>query len=82
MTAPANNSTGNPGTPITLTANASDSDGAIASVQFFDGSTAIGAADTTAPFSVTWTPSTTGVHMLTARATDDRGGTPRARRCA
>jgi glucose/arabinose dehydrogenase len=75
MTAPANNSTGNPGAPITLTANASDTDGAIASVQFFDGGTAIGAADTTAPFSVTWTPSTTGVHMLTARATDDRGGT-------
>ena len=23
---------------------------------------------------MTWTPSTTGVHMLTARATDDRGG--------
>ena len=27
------------------------------------------------PFSVNWTPSTTGVHTLTARATDDRGGT-------
>ena len=75
LTAPANNSTGNPGTPITLTATASDSDGTIANVQFFDGSTAIGAADTTAPFSVTWTPATTGVHMLSARATDDRGGT-------
>ncbi len=75
LTAPANNSTGNPGTPITLTANASDSDGSIPNVQFFDGSTAIGAADTTAPYSVNWTPATTGVHTLTARATDDRGGT-------
>ena len=44
-------------------------------LSFFDGSTAIGAADTATPFSRTWTPSTTGVHMLTARATDDRGGT-------
>ena len=34
MTAPAINSTGNPGTPITLTATASDSDGAIADVEF------------------------------------------------
>ncbi len=44
-------------------------------MQFFDGSTSIGAADTAAPYSVRWTPSTTGMHMLTARATDDRDGT-------
>jgi glucose/arabinose dehydrogenase len=75
LTAPANNSTGNLGTPITLTANASDMDGTISGVQFFDGGTAIGAADTTVPYSVSWTPSTTGVHTLTARATDDRGAT-------
>lgn len=75
LTAPANNSTGNPGTPITLTASASDSGGTISNVQFFDGNTAIGVAVTTLPYSVSWTPSTTGVHRLTARATDDRGGT-------
>ncbi|MCW5657811.1 MAG: PQQ-dependent sugar dehydrogenase [Burkholderiaceae bacterium] len=73
ITAPANNSTGNPGTPITLSATASDSDGTVASVQFFDGATAVGAPDTTAPYSVRWTPATTGVYRLTARATDDRG---------
>ena len=38
LTAPANSSTGDPGTPITLTATRSDSDGTIANVQFLDGS--------------------------------------------
>lgn len=73
LTAPANGSTGFTGTPITLTATASDSDGSIASVQFLDGATAIGAADTAAPFSVSWTPPSTGTHTLTARATDNSG---------
>jgi glucose/arabinose dehydrogenase len=73
LTAPANGSSGTVGSAITVTANAADSDGTIASVQFFDGSTAIGAADTGAPYSVSWTPSTTGTHTLTARATDSCG---------
>ena len=73
LTAPANGSTGTSGTPITLTAIASDSDGTIASVQFFDGTAAIGAADATSPYSVSWTPSATGMHTLTARATDNGG---------
>ena len=73
LTAPANNSSGTVGTPITLTATAADSDGTIASVRFFDGTTAIGAADTSAPYSVNWTPSAAGAHTLTARATDSCG---------
>jgi len=75
VTAPANNSSGSVGTPIQLSATASDGDGTIASVQFFDGSTAIGAADATAPYAVSWTPQATGSHTLTARATDDCGAT-------
>ena len=73
VTAPSNGSSGTVNTPITVTANAADSDGNVASVQFFDGSTAIGAADTSAPYSVSWAPSTTGTHTLTARATDNCG---------
>ena len=69
----AGGSTGVVGAPITLSATATD-DESIASVQFFDGTTAIG-TDTTAPFSVNWTPSVTGVHTLTARATDNGGAT-------
>jgi glucose/arabinose dehydrogenase len=73
LTAPANNSTGTTGTPIALSASASDSDGGVANVQFFDGSAPIGAADTSAPYSVSWTPSSAGTHTLTARATDTCG---------
>ena len=73
LTAPANNSSGTVGTAITLTATASDSDGSIANVVFFDGATAIGSADASAPYSVSWTPSSAGTHTLTARATDSCG---------
>jgi glucose/arabinose dehydrogenase len=73
LTAPADGSTGTVGSPITLAATASDSDGTIANVQFFDGAAAIGAADAASPYSVSWTPATTGVHTLTARATDNGG---------
>jgi glucose/arabinose dehydrogenase len=60
------------GTPITLTAQAADTDGSVARVRFFDGSTQVG-EDTSAPFSIAWTPATDGTHTLTARATDDDG---------
>lgn len=73
LTAPANNSSGTVGAPLTISATASDGDGTIAGVQFFDGNTAIGAADTTAPYSLSWTPQSTGSHALTARATDNCG---------
>jgi glucose/arabinose dehydrogenase len=75
LTAPANGSSGTVGVPMTLTAMASDGDGSVARVQFFDGTAPIGGADTTAPFSVSWTPGAAGSHSLTARAIDDRGGT-------
>lgn len=73
LTAPANGSSGTVGTPITLTATASDSDGTVANVQFFDGANLIGAADTSAPYSLSWTPPSAGTHTLTARATDSCG---------
>jgi glucose/arabinose dehydrogenase len=62
------------GTPITLTAQAADSDGSVTRVRFFDGAAQIG-EDTSAPFSIAWTPATEGQHSLTARATDDDGDT-------
>ena len=59
---------------IALTGNASDS-GGIANVQFRVGGVAIGAADTTAPYGVSWTTSSVanGPHVLTAVATDLAG---------
>ena len=53
FTAPANNAFFTPGSNITLTAAAADSDGSIAKVDFFLGATLIGTA-TAAPYSVVW----------------------------
>jgi RHS repeat-associated protein len=72
MTAPATGVTAYvPGT-VTLAANAGDSDGWVAKVEFFSGGTLIG-ADTTAPFSYSWTNAAVGSHSLTAKATDSKG---------
>ena len=72
LTAPANGSTGTTGTPISLTATASDADGSVAKVEFYDGATKLG-EDTSSPYALSWTPTTTGAHSLTARATDNLG---------
>jgi uncharacterized protein (DUF1800 family) len=62
------------GANITINANASDTaPGTVAMVQFLDGNTLIGTADTTAPYSAVLTNATAGSHSLTARATDDQG---------
>jgi Domain of unknown function (DUF1929)/Bacterial Ig domain len=65
FTAPAN---------VTLSATASDSDGLVTKVEFFNGATKLG-EDTTAPYSFTWSGVSAGSYTLTARATDDVGGT-------
>jgi hypothetical protein len=63
------------GADLVLEATASDSDGTIAKVEFFDGTTHLG-EDATAPYSLSVDPDTLalGVHSLTARATDNGGG--------
>ena len=55
---------------VAVTATASDSDGTIAQVRFFAGSTLIGTA-TSAPYSVTWSSVPAGTYSLTAVATDN-----------
>jgi phosphatidylserine/phosphatidylglycerophosphate/cardiolipin synthase-like enzyme len=57
---------------ISLAASASDTDGAVASVAFYAGSTLLGTA-TAAPYSVTWGSVPSGSYTVTAVATDDRG---------
>jgi glucose/arabinose dehydrogenase len=66
---PANGTTG---VLINLAATAADSDDSVARVEFFDGATKLG-EDTTSPYTLAWTPATTGAHSLTARATDNFG---------
>jgi PKD repeat protein len=62
-----------PGT-VTLGATASDSDGTISKVDFYQGSTLVG-TDTTSPYTFTWTNVATGNYSITARATDNLGDT-------
>jgi fibronectin type 3 domain-containing protein len=59
---------------ITVTANAADTDGSVAQVDFYAGNTLIG-SDTVAPFSVTWNNVAAGNYALTATATDNLGAT-------
>ncbi len=57
------------GRNITLSADASDSDGSVAQVEFFLNGSSVG-VDTTFPYSVEW-QAQEGSHMLTAVATDN-----------
>jgi hypothetical protein len=75
VTAPADAATVGVGSTNTVTATASDSDGSVVSVQFFANGVSLGAADTTSPYSATWTPSVAGTYSLTAVATDNLGVT-------
>ena len=57
---------------VTVSASASDNVG-VAGVQFLLNGGALGAEDTSSPYSVSWTTSTNGPHTLTARARDLAG---------
>ncbi|RAJ80309.1 chitinase [Chitinophaga dinghuensis] len=71
ITSPANNSTFAGPLNITITANASDSDGVVSSVAFYNGSTLLGTV-TTAPYSFTWNGVSAGSYSLKAIATDNK----------
>jgi hypothetical protein len=72
ITAPTDGATFVAGKAITLTANAADSDGSVARVEFFQGNVKLGEA-VAAPFAMSWTNAAVGQYTITARATDDRG---------
>jgi hypothetical protein len=74
LSAPANGATFTAPASITVSATASDTDGTIARVDFFHGSTLIG-SDTTSPYSIAWSNVPAGSYALTARAMDNAGGT-------
>src|SRR5260370_16098464 len=72
VTSPANGATLMALANITITASASDSDGTISKVDFYQGTTLIG-TDTIAPYSFNWNNVAAGSYSLTARATDNGG---------
>lgn len=70
LSSPANNASFTTPANITLTATASDADGTVSKVEFFNGSTKLGES-LTAPYSFAWNGVTTGNYALTAKATDN-----------
>jgi hypothetical protein len=74
LTGPANNATFTAGAPITLEASATDSDGSVTRVEFFNGAAKLG-EDATSPYSFSWSDVPEGTYSLTAVGTDDDGGT-------
>ncbi len=68
MAAPANTTNKN----IALTATASDADGLVTWVEFFNGNQYLG-SDHTAPYTFSWANVPAGTYTLTARATDNKG---------
>jgi endoglucanase Acf2 len=71
LMAPANNSSYSEGTQITITASASDFDGTIQKVDFYQNGVFI-SSDNTSPYNILWS-SSEGNYELTAIATDDQG---------
>ena len=74
ITAPANNTNFLPGSDINITADAEDSDGSVAKVEFFQGGNIKLGEVTSFPYSFTWTNVAAGDYTLTAKAIDNEGG--------
>lgn len=72
ITAPANGATFTAPANITIDATASDSDGSVTQVQFYQGATLLG-TDTTAPYQFVWSNVAAGAYALTVKATDNQG---------
>jgi hypothetical protein len=72
ITSPSNSDTFTEGADITIDANASDSDGNVSKVEFYQGSTKLG-EDTVPPYSYTWQSIPAGDFNLTAVASDNHG---------
>jgi phosphatidylserine/phosphatidylglycerophosphate/cardiolipin synthase-like enzyme/regulation of enolase protein 1 (concanavalin A-like superfamily) len=72
ITSPTNGATFTAPASIAIAAAASDSDGSVTKVDFYEGSTLIGTA-ASSPYSVTWTNAPVGSYSLTAVATDNKG---------
>jgi lysophospholipase L1-like esterase len=74
ITMPADGETFVAPADITVMADAVDSNGFVAQVDFYNGPTLLG-SDTTSPYSLEWTDVSVGSYVLSAVATDDEGAT-------
>ncbi len=72
ITSPATGTSYTAPATVTINASASDPDGSITKVEFFQGSTKLG-EDSSSPYSFTWSGVPGGSYTLTAKATDNSG---------
>ncbi|MFD2999547.1 PA14 domain-containing protein [Pontibacter toksunensis] len=72
ITSPASGTNFSTPASITISASASDSDGSVAKVEFFQGATKLG-EDLTSPYAYTWSGVAAGSYQLTVKATDNAG---------
>lgn len=72
ITSPSNGAIIDKEDTITISASASDRDGNITLVEFFDGNIKLG-EDTSEPYNFEWNNAVIGVHELIAKATDNNG---------
>ncbi|HNZ70041.1 MAG TPA: glycoside hydrolase family 88 protein [Chitinophagaceae bacterium] len=73
ITSPSNGTSYTEPASVIITATASDTDGTISKVEFYQGTTKLG-EDTSSPYTVTWSGVTQGTYNLTVVATDNSGG--------
>lgn len=74
LTFPSNGARYKAPAAVTLKATASDSDGTIAKVEFYNGSTLV-ATDTTSPYSASFSGIPAGTYSIQAKAYDNKGAT-------
>ena len=74
ITSPTTGSTFIVGTSVSFAVTATDANGSINRVEFFNGATKLG-EDLSSPYSFTWNNVVEGTYIITARATDNQGVT-------
>jgi hypothetical protein len=77
MASPVDGASFAAGSNVVVSANAGDADGTVSKVEFFAGATLVGTATSPASgslYSATWTNVSPGAYALTAKATDNAGG--------
>jgi hypothetical protein len=74
LTSPASGASFKSPAKLSLAATATDADGTVTRVEFFNGASKLG-EDTSAPYAIQWNVGAAGTYTLTARATDNGGAT-------
>jgi GH18 family chitinase len=72
ITQPINNQTFTTPTNITINATATDPNGTVTKVDFYNGTKLLG-SDASSPYSFTWLNPAVGTYSITAKATDNQG---------